>query len=69
MKKRIENTTKLGRVSEEIRKEHEGFSEWNSVASRHDHQTILQVFTTLSLFHGIYIYDFKIYLIFCLLIC
>jgi hypothetical protein len=57
MKKRIETTTKLGRVSEEIRKEHKGFSEWNSVASRDDHQTIIQViFTTLSLFHGINIY-------------
>ncbi|KAE7995203.1 hypothetical protein FH972_000028 [Carpinus fangiana] len=43
MKKRIETTTKLGRVSEEIRKEHKGFSEWNSVASRQDHQAILQI--------------------------
>ncbi|KAF5472625.1 hypothetical protein F2P56_009327 [Juglans regia] len=43
MKQRIETTTKLGRVSEEIRKEHKGFREWNLVASRCDHQTILQV--------------------------
>ncbi|KAG7988536.1 hypothetical protein I3843_03G191400 [Carya illinoinensis] len=43
MKKRIETTTKLGRISEEIRKQHKGFREWNSVASRRDHQTILQI--------------------------
>ncbi|KAG2717855.1 hypothetical protein I3760_03G193200 [Carya illinoinensis] len=43
MKKRIENHTKLGRISEEIRKQHKGFREWNSVVSRSDHQTILQI--------------------------
>ncbi|XP_041025126.1 cellulose synthase-like protein E6 isoform X2 [Juglans microcarpa x Juglans regia] len=43
MKKRIETTTKLGRTSEEIRKQHKGFREWNLVASRRDHQTILQI--------------------------
>ncbi|KAG6661812.1 hypothetical protein CIPAW_03G201000 [Carya illinoinensis] len=43
MKKRIETTTKLGRISEEIRKQHKGFREWNSVASRRYHQTILQI--------------------------
>ncbi|KAL4628046.1 hypothetical protein ACB092_05G209500 [Castanea dentata] len=43
MKKRIENTTKLGRISEEISKEHKGFNEWIFVASRRDHQTILQI--------------------------
>ncbi|XP_075667128.1 cellulose synthase-like protein E6 isoform X2 [Castanea sativa] len=43
MKKRIENTTKLGQVSKEIIKEHKGFNEWILVASRHDHQTILQI--------------------------
>ncbi|XP_030968061.1 cellulose synthase-like protein E6 isoform X3 [Quercus lobata] len=43
MKKRIENTTKLGQISEEISKEHKGFNEWILVASRHDHQTILQI--------------------------
>ena len=51
MKKRIENTTKLGQISEETRKEHKGFKEWIFVASRRDHQTILQV-------HTIYIYIF-----------
>ncbi|KAM4112622.1 hypothetical protein ACJW30_05G153900 [Castanea mollissima] len=43
MKERIENTTKLGRISEEISKEHKGFNEWILVASRRDHQTILQI--------------------------
>ena len=49
MKKRIENTTKLGRISEEISKEHKGFKEWIFVASRRDHQTILQVHTYILL--------------------
>ena len=49
MKKRIENVTKLGRISEEISKEHKGFNEWILVASRHDHQTILQLHTLYSL--------------------
>jgi hypothetical protein len=56
MKKRIETTAERGQISEEIRKEHKGFSEWNLVASRRDHQTILQVLSTLSLDHGINIY-------------
>ncbi|XP_050288230.1 cellulose synthase-like protein E6 [Quercus robur] len=43
MKKQVENTTKLGQISEEISKEHKGFNEWILVASRHDHQTILQI--------------------------
>ncbi|KAF3451896.1 hypothetical protein FNV43_RR07992 [Rhamnella rubrinervis] len=43
MKARIESTTKQGRVSEEIRKQHKGFSEWDFVSSRRDHQTILQI--------------------------
>ncbi|KAG2688673.1 hypothetical protein I3760_09G106700 [Carya illinoinensis] len=43
MKKRIETTTKLGRISEGIRKQHKGFREWDLVASRRDHQTILQM--------------------------
>ena len=50
MKKRIENTTKLGRISEEISKEHKGFNEWIFVASRRDHQTILQVHTIYNFF-------------------
>uniref|UniRef100_F6H876 Cellulose synthase-like protein E6 n=1 Tax=Vitis vinifera TaxID=29760 RepID=F6H876_VITVI len=43
MKNRIETTTRLGRISEEIRKEHKGFLEWNSASTRHDHQSIVQI--------------------------
>ncbi|RVW33652.1 Cellulose synthase-like protein E6 [Vitis vinifera] len=43
MRNRIETTTSLGRISEEIKKEHKGFLEWNSVSTRHDHQSILQM--------------------------
>ncbi|KAF5196774.1 Cellulose synthase-like protein e6 [Thalictrum thalictroides] len=43
MEHRIETTAKLGRIPEEIRTKHKGFSEWNSVSSQCDHQTILQV--------------------------
>ncbi|XP_021902179.1 cellulose synthase-like protein E6 isoform X2 [Carica papaya] len=43
MKERIETATKLGRIPEEIRKQHKGFREWDFVSSRHDHQTILQI--------------------------
>ena len=50
MKKRIKTTTKLGRISEEIHQEHKGFNEWTLVASRHDHQTILQVLPIHSLY-------------------
>ena len=45
MKHRIETATELGQISEEIRREHKGFHEWDSVSSRRDHQTILQVCT------------------------
>ncbi|PIA26455.1 hypothetical protein AQUCO_09300036v1 [Aquilegia coerulea] len=43
MEHRIETAAKLGRIPEEIRTKHKGFSEWNSVSSQRDHQTILQV--------------------------
>ncbi|KAH7545397.1 cellulose synthase-like protein E6 [Ziziphus jujuba] len=43
VKTRIESTTKTGRISGEIRKEHKGFLEWDYVSSRRDHQTILQI--------------------------
>ncbi|KAM4101591.1 hypothetical protein ACB094_05G155000 [Castanea mollissima] len=45
MKKRIETTTKLGLISEEIYQEHKGFKEWTWLASKRDHQTILQILT------------------------
>jgi hypothetical protein len=43
MKNRIEVTSKQGQVPEKIRKEHKGFSEWDFVSSRLDHQTIVEV--------------------------
>ncbi|KAJ9690008.1 hypothetical protein PVL29_012597 [Vitis rotundifolia] len=43
MKNRIETTTRLGRISEEIRKEHKGFLEWEYVATRQNHPSIVQI--------------------------
>ncbi|KAK2661824.1 hypothetical protein Ddye_000398 [Dipteronia dyeriana] len=43
MKHRIETATELGQISEEIRQEHKGFHEWDSVSSGRDHRTILQI--------------------------
>ncbi|KAL5718910.1 hypothetical protein ACHQM5_011764 [Ranunculus cassubicifolius] len=43
MEDRIENAAKLDRIPDEIRSKHNGFSEWNSVLSPRDHQTILEV--------------------------
>lgn len=43
MESKIENAVKLGRVSEEVRSKHKGFSQWDSYSSKHDHDTILQV--------------------------
>ncbi|XWS64860.1 hypothetical protein CRYUN_Cryun05aG0040400 [Craigia yunnanensis] len=43
MKMGIETTTKLNRISEDIRKQHKGFREWDFVSSKRDHQTILQI--------------------------
>ncbi|XP_077216801.1 cellulose synthase-like protein E6 isoform X2 [Tasmannia lanceolata] len=43
MEKRMERTLKAGRVSDEIRAQHCGFSEWNSGVTRRNHQTILQI--------------------------
>ncbi|XP_024976143.1 cellulose synthase-like protein E1 [Cynara cardunculus var. scolymus] len=43
MKNRIENVTKNGRVSEELRLEHKGFAEWDSFTSSRDHETIVQI--------------------------
>ncbi|KAI3921062.1 hypothetical protein MKX01_036041 [Papaver californicum] len=47
MKNRIEAAIKLGKVSEEIKEQHKGFSEWTSEITKRDHQTILQI-----LIHG-----------------
>ncbi|KAL5771752.1 hypothetical protein ACOSP7_015906 [Xanthoceras sorbifolium] len=43
MKRRVETATELGRTSEEIREEHRGFREWDSVSSRRDHQAIVKI--------------------------
>ncbi|KAI3939309.1 hypothetical protein MKW98_022177 [Papaver atlanticum] len=43
MENRIETATKLGKVPDEMRARHKGFSEWASVSSPRDHQTILQI--------------------------
>lgn len=43
MEDRIETATKLGRIPEEAGLERDGFSQWDSYSSRHDHDTILKV--------------------------
>ncbi|KAI3838606.1 hypothetical protein MKX03_030372 [Papaver bracteatum] len=43
MENRIETATKLGKVPDEMRAQHKGFSEWDTVSSPRDHQTILQI--------------------------
>ncbi|CAK9148877.1 unnamed protein product [Ilex paraguariensis] len=43
MERRIETAMKLGRISEEVKLEHKGFSQWDSYSSRRDHDTILQL--------------------------
>ncbi|XP_024027282.1 cellulose synthase-like protein E1 [Morus notabilis] len=43
MENRIENTTKLGRIPEEEKSKHKGFSQWESYLSRRDHDTIFQI--------------------------
>ncbi|KAI3434149.1 2OG-FeII_Oxy_2 domain-containing protein [Psidium guajava] len=43
MKRRIEAMAELGRVPDDVRKQHKGFTEWDFISSRRDHQTILQI--------------------------
>ncbi|XP_002522779.2 cellulose synthase-like protein E1 [Ricinus communis] len=43
MEDRIETATKLGRIPEEARRKHKGFSQWDSYSSQRDHDTILQI--------------------------
>jgi hypothetical protein len=45
MADRIETATMLGRIPEEVRLEHEGFSQWDSYSSKRDHDTILKART------------------------
>ncbi|XP_034697729.1 cellulose synthase-like protein E6 isoform X1 [Vitis riparia] len=43
MRNRIESAMKVGQISEEIRKQHKGFGEWDLVSDPRNHQTILQI--------------------------
>ncbi|XP_068643412.1 cellulose synthase-like protein E6 [Aristolochia californica] len=43
MESRVEATTKSGKISKEIKAEHEGFSEWNGDVTARNHQTILKI--------------------------
>ncbi|GAB4826148.1 glycosyltransferase 2 [Ancistrocladus abbreviatus] len=43
MAERIERITKLGRVPDEVREKHEGFSQWDSYISKNDHSTFLKI--------------------------
>lgn len=56
MRKRIDDTTSLGKVTEEMRKEHKGFHEWVLGSNKNDHQAIIQV---LHIFHILHIFFFK----------
>ncbi|XP_050371384.1 cellulose synthase-like protein E1 [Argentina anserina] len=43
MASKIDNAVKLGRISEEVKSKHEGFSQWDSYSSKRDHDTILRI--------------------------
>ncbi|KAF5479078.1 hypothetical protein F2P56_005582 [Juglans regia] len=43
MKNRIDSTVETGMIPKEIRDQHKGFSEWNSNATKQDHQSIVQI--------------------------
>ncbi|PRQ35150.1 putative cellulose synthase (UDP-forming) [Rosa chinensis] len=43
MAAKIGNAVNLGRISEEVRSKHKGFSRWYSYSSKRDHETILQI--------------------------
>lgn len=43
METRIEDATRAGRLSDQLRQQHKGFREWDLVSSRRDHQTILEI--------------------------
>ncbi|KAF6163726.1 hypothetical protein GIB67_036186 [Kingdonia uniflora] len=43
MEDQIETATKFGHIPEDIQTKHTGFSEWASVTSQRDHQSILQI--------------------------
>lgn len=56
MRKRIDDTTSLGKVTEEMRKEHKGFHEWVLGSNKNDHQAIIQV---RHIFHILHVIFFK----------
>lgn len=43
METRIDEATRAGRLSDQLRQQHRGFREWDLVSSRRDHQTILEI--------------------------
>lgn len=43
MKNQIDNTTMLGKLTQELRKEHKGFQEWDVSSNKRDHQAVVQV--------------------------
>ncbi|MQM09645.1 hypothetical protein Taro_042523 [Colocasia esculenta] len=43
MENKIDTATKLGRIPENVRKEHKGFSEWKPGTTSRDHQPIVQI--------------------------
>ena len=43
MASRIETVVEEGGIPKEIKEKHKGFSEWNSLIARNDHQSIVQV--------------------------
>ncbi|KAJ4976193.1 hypothetical protein NE237_001299 [Protea cynaroides] len=52
MENRIKIVTEVGRAPEEIRREHKGFLEWDTVSSPRDHQTILQIRVSSKISNG-----------------
>lgn len=47
MKRRIDPTVAKGCISEEVKDEHKGFSEWSSKITKQDHHSIVQVITAV----------------------
>lgn len=48
MKNRIESAVETGKIPEETKMQHKGFSEWNLKVSKNDHQPIVQVCNSLN---------------------
>lgn len=43
MKNRIESAVESGKIPEETKNQHKGFSEWNLKVAKNDHHSIVQV--------------------------